>query len=582
MLLALVILLSLSVASASDNNTISDADSNQQLSAHSSSDEVINTEKTHINTNTATDNSEDVVTASKNITKDANTTNVKSQSQHRTKISVSDRTGYITTNVQLIATVADKETNTYANGGLVVFKLNGISVGSSTLKNGKAYYTCNTKNLSAGFYLISATYGGEGKYASSKTASDAILGLLPLPVKIATVNVTSYQTKVLLKATVVDKHYNKYITNGTLLFKINGQTIGTAKINGGKAQITYDASNLHAGKYYISTVYGANRLYSEYRDNATLIIKVKPSYTFDEVRSAAVYVRNHYEQNQVIKEVSIGSSKLQIQEYLYLVANAISNLYNGKASSTLYYKACEAPSTQVDTVKTFTMYPSDVYSICTRLINYIDYKGKAPTYVSTSGGNLGYYNVIYCLSKVLDVSTKTYFVESCIVYPWSTLHPSKSTVRHIYLTSDNIYSKSRDMAFLNSIKSKLQAKGYTVTIVGIGPNMHNVNIWAKNTTINSAQLSIYGGSDSGMFYDMSTRSFMRAKSNRVLYLAFNSETSKDFRNLSWLERAWDDNYSPSSFKGIANPSNYLLSHGYKYSFTNNVDTIVNEFIKAIS
>lgn len=574
--------MSLSLVSASDNNTICDADSSQQLSAHSGSDEVINTEKTQTNTNTPINNSKEETTSSKNITKDTNATNIKSESQHRTKISVSDRTGYITTNVQLISTVADKETNTYANGGLVVFKLNGISVGSSTLKNGKAYYTYNTHNLSAGFYSISATYGGEGKYASSKTIDYGILELLPLPTKIATVNVTSYQTKVLLKATVVDKYNNKYITNGTLLFKINGQTIGTAKINNGKAQLTYGASNLHAGKYTITSVYGANRLYSEYRNNAILTIKVKASYTFDEVRNAAVYVRNHYEQNQVIKEVTIGSSKLQIQEYLYLAANAISNIYNNKASSTLYYKACEAPSTQVDTVKTFTLYPSDVYSICTRLINYIDYNGRAPTYVSTSGGNLGYYNVIYSLSKVLDVSTKTYFVESCIVYPWSSLHPSKSTVRHIYLTSDNIYSKSKDMAFLNSIKSKLQAKGYTVTIVGIGPNTHNLNIWAKNTTINSAQLSIFGGSDSGMFYDLSTRSFMRSKSNRLLYLAFNSETSKDFRNLSWLERAWDDNYSPSSFKGIANPSNYLLSHGYKYSFTNNVDTIVNEFIKAIS
>jgi hypothetical protein len=121
-----------------------------------------------------------------------------------------------------------------------------------------------------------------------------------------------------------------------------------------------------------------------------------------------------------------------------------------------------------------------------------------------------------------------------------------------------------------------------VTIVGIGPNTHNTKIWAKSMPINAAQLSIFGGSDAGMFYDMCTRSFMRTKSNRILYLAFNSATSKDFRNLSWLERAHDDNYSPSSFKGLANPSDYLLSHGYKYSFTNNVDTIVNEFIKAIS
>ncbi|MDO5825324.1 MAG: Ig-like domain-containing protein, partial [Methanosphaera sp.] len=203
-----MILVSLSAVTAYDNDTVIE-DGSQELSTHSTGDAIITQEKTQTDTNTATDNSENLGTVSKdmenpskNITKDANTTNLKSQTQHRTKISVSDRKGYITTNVQLIATVADKETNTYANGGLVVFKLNGISIGSSTLKSGKAYYTYNTKNLSAGYYLISATYGGEGKYAPSKTIDEGILELLPLPIKIATVNITANQTKVVLKATV--------------------------------------------------------------------------------------------------------------------------------------------------------------------------------------------------------------------------------------------------------------------------------------------------------------------------------------------------------------------------------------------
>ena len=173
-------------------------------------------------------------------------------------------------------------------------------------------------------------------------------------------------------------------------------------------------------------------------------------------------------------------------------------------------------------------------------------------------------------------------MESCVIDPWSTLHPSNPTVRHIYITSDNIYNKNKDTAFMNKIKTLLESKGYTVTISGLGPNTHNTKIWAKTLPINAVQLSIFGGSDAGVFYDVCTRSFMRAKSNRLIYFVFNSETSKDFRNLTWLERAWDDNYSPSSFKGLANPSDYLKSHGYDYSFTTNVNTIVNDLIKYIS
>lgn len=67
-----------------------------------------------------------------------------------------------------------------------------------------------------------------------------------------------------------------------------------------------------------------------------------------------------------------------------------------------------------------------------------------------------------------------------------------------------------------------------------------------------------------------------------MYLVFHSTYSKDITGLSFLKRARDDNYSPSSFTGIANPDKYLRSYGYDYVFTNNINTIVNGIIKYIS
>lgn len=580
-LLLFVLIISTSIVWAADNETVTEDNSIQQLSTHSD-EKIINSDKTRIDTNATTSNSNSVINNSKDISKDVSDSNIKAQSNHRTKISVSDRTGYITTNVQLIATVADKETNTYANGGIVVFKLNGITVGNATLSNGKAYYNYNSKDLSAKTYSISAVYSGYGIYASSDTTSNGTLKLMALPTKIAVTNVSSYSTITTLKATIVDKYNNQYMKNGTVLFKINGVSIGTAQIVNGKASIAYDATDLYADKYDISVVYGGNKLYSEYRAYGTLTVKVKSSFTFNEVREAAVYVRNFYENNQIINHVYIGTSKLHIQEYLYLVAHAINNIDKSKTSSSIAYKSIKAPSKQTDEIKKGTYYPSEMISIVTRLISYMDANGVAPTYVTTSAGKLGYYNVIYCLSKILDVSTSSYLVESCVVYPWSTLHPSNPTARHIYLTTDNIYNTKTDKAFLESIKAKFVAKGYKVTIVGIGPNTHNVNIWAKSMPINAVQVSIFGGSDAGVFYDISTRSFMRTKSNRILYMVFDPNTARDFRNHTWLERAWDDNYSPSSFKGLAYPAEYLNSHGYEFLFSRNVDTIVNSVIKYIS
>ena len=75
---------------------------------------------------------------------------------------------------------------------------------------------------------------------------------------------------------------------------------------------------------------------------------------------------------------------------------------------------------------------------------------------------------------------------------------------------------------------------------------------------------------------------MRTKANRLVFFAFNANTAKNITGLSWLERAHDDNYSPSSFKGIANPDTYLKNHGYDYMYYTSASQIVTALIKYIS
>ena len=61
-----------------------------------------------------------------------------------------------------------------------------------------------------------------------------------------------------------------------------------------------------------------------------------------------------------------------------------------------------------------------------------------------------------------------------------------------------------------------------------------------------------------------------------------SEKMSKFRNdithLGYLKRAWDDNFSPSSFKGINNPAQFMTSNGIKYTIGDTTYKIVEQFL----
>jgi hypothetical protein len=162
------------------------------------------------------------------------------------------------------------------------------------------------------------------------------------------------------------------------------------------------------------------------------------------------------------------------------------------------------------------------------------------------------------------------------------MHPSSSKSRTIYITTDIIFNKNKDYEFMNSIKSKLQSLGYKVVINGYGPNSHNTAIRNQSLPINAVQLSIFGGADAGVIYDLCTRSFMRLKESRLMFLVYHPDSSTDITGLSYLKRAHDDNYSTSSFTGISKPDVYLKNNGYDYVYSKNVNTIVNRLIDYIS
>lgn len=481
--------------------------------------------------------------------------------------------------VAITATVTNKNNGNFATSGKVAFKINGKTVGYANVSNGKAVLTY-TADLSAKTYKINATYGGN-TYLNTSYSPKSTLNVTQRPTKISMNKVSGYSTTVTLTATVVDKLTSKSLTSGTIVFKLNDKTIGNSTISNGKASFKYNSSLLTRGTYKISAHLKATSFYATSTATNNLTILAEGSFTYNQIKDVAVYVRTQYEANNTVSSVYIGKSRITLSDFLALMIKSCENAYKGKSANVTYKKYSEI-TTQTDSMQKVVLNISQVRDIGNRTLNFMNTNGRPPKYVSTDYGLMGYYNIIYTYCRVMDVSAYNYLPSTCRVYSWASMHPSNPKSRTIYLTTDVIFNKQKDYAFMESIKAKLTEKGYKVVIQGYGPNSHNTAMRSQTLPINAVQVSIFGGADPGVIYDMCSRSFMRLKESRLMFLVYYPDYCKNITGLSYLKRAPDDNYSPSSFKGISNPDLYLKNNGYDYVYSKNLNTIVNSIISYIS
>ena len=515
------------------------------------------------------------------VFKNSSATGTLTVTKKNSNMVLSDKVISYGNKVQLVATITDKNTKSYVSNGKVAFKVNDKTVGYGSVSNGKAYYTYDSSKLSAKSYKLSAVFGETSQYLSSKDNALLTINKLNSTISLADKSVLA-GNKIQLVATITNKNNNAYISNGKVAFKVNGKTIGYGSVSSGKAYYTYNTAELDTGKYKLTATYGGNNIYSSSTATIKTLTVLKNTFTYTQIRNAAISVRNQFESNKIVSTVTVGSTTMGLQDFLPLMIHMAKNVYQGKSSTPVEYKHYAPISKQTDSMKSVVLSDSQVLNIGNQVLNYYQSNSKAPEYITTSWGKFGYYNIVYTYTKMIDVSTSKYLPSSCKIYNWNRIHPTNVKSRLVVISTDNIFTTSKDKAFVNSIKKILESKGFTVKLLGVGPNTHNAAIWEKSLPDNAIQLSVFGGADAGVIYDVCTRSFMRAKANRLVFFAYHSATAKDITGLDWLERAHDDNYSPSSFKGIAHPDTYLKSHGYDYVYTSNANTIVDALLKYVS
>lgn len=161
-------------------------------------------------------------------------------------------------------------------------------------------------------------------------------------------------------------------------------------------------------------------------------------------------------------------------------------------------------------------------------------------------------------------------------------NPYNTKAKNIYLNSDNIKGKSADKKFMNDIAKLLKKQGWKTKVVGVGPNFHTEK-YAKKYK-NGVWFCIYGGADGAVFKECAgknsyTNTLKKNNLRTVIGMRQGCSILKGGKCYKYLKRAHDDNYSPSSYKGISYPLNVLTKAKVPIMYAGTAEKMVAKFLK---
>ena len=159
-------------------------------------------------------------------------------------------------------------------------------------------------------------------------------------------------------------------------------------------------------------------------------------------------------------------------------------------------------------------------------------------------------------------------------------NPYGTKKKVVWLNSDNIRGKSTDKKFLNDIAKLLKKQGWTTKVVGVGPNFHTEKYMGPK---NGVWFCIYGGADAAVFKETVgknsyTNKLKKLGSRTVIGMRQGCDIRKGGKCYKYLKRAHDDNYSPSSFKGISYPLDTLTKGKVPIMYAGTADKMVAKFL----
>ena len=423
------------------------------------------------------------------------------------------------------------------------------------------------------------------------------------------------------------------MANHKVSVKLNGKTYEKTTNSNGRIALKV---TLAAKKYTTSLNFYKTGVYSASSKSFTLnVVNDNSKNSVANILAAATKVRNYVNSYKRLPEtVTVGSYKISIEEFSYLMSETIVGLNKGSISSVSTLEGIQDVESGGDSMNA-KIYKEQYVDLANRAMTYIQ-KNKVPAryaaaYSSSNSkvGNAGFDLYTYCFAKILVFYDANKYLPNYCTFESSVFKSSsdnsqsilsnvtdssrlrnftialtgidssilsnmavnltlaaptgsgnKISKKTVILDSDNIYSTSKDLKLLNDIATILKSKGYNVIVnTTIGPNTHNMDIsYRKNVCV----FSIYGGIDAGMFVDKSAFWFqnkLNLNNNQIVLGFLAPPITRNLATETWLERAHDDDYSAPIFTGLANPGSFINTNvGADYVYGSTASELASNFL----
>ncbi len=305
------------------------------------------------------------------------------------------------------------------------------------------------------------------------------------------------------------------------------------------------------------------------------------SFTISQINDAAAKVKAYIETNHCLPNyVTIGTVQVKMPDFLKLLTADLLQI-NSKITTPINLKNVGASTQPCESITSGNICKADYLDLAKRVNAFVDANGVVPNYATSTLGKLRPESLIYMYSKILNYyKTNNVLPNYVTVNAWSTVTKSVITqARTVYITSDNINGVTTDINRINAIINGLKALGITAINAGLGTNTHYSVLQNSSVPANALIVDIYGGADAGVIYEMGQSYYKKLVGTRKVFCVWMAPWSVDITGLAWLPRAHDDNYSPSSFTGLAHPDQYLKNNGYDYIYSGDLNAIITAIYK---
>ena len=279
------------------------------------------------------------------------------------------------------------------NNVTVVFKVNDVTIGKTTVLNGMCNMTYTTPKNPKTYKLTVKV--GETNYTLSKTFNTNLNVLKPSKITISSNIIASKKSTVTLTAKVTDLKGN-LASNGKVAFKINGKTISTISLVKGMASVKYDTSKLSATVNNVTVVYSGNSQFNATSANTKLRV-YSQTFSYNEILKKAYDVNLSIEKYHKIPEyVLFGNTKVSSNDFLYMVSKVLSS------NNTFYALNYEDKTTSSTSKYGVNIYKNDYIALSKTLVSSYDTTGYSPVSIKAADYSLSYEDAYYLLTRAVS------------------------------------------------------------------------------------------------------------------------------------------------------------------------------------